>query len=103
MALAELEGGVTAATTDAIVDSRHLPDPEEIAKSAKRAKAFPMTLGLVVHSLADGFALGASALPRAGAGEVEGNADSSKLSLVVFLALIIHKGKWYTNMVATLA
>jgi len=44
---------------------------------------YPLTLGLIIHSLADGLALGASA-----AGE--DNSDMS-LSLVVFFALIIHK------------
>lgn len=56
--------------------------------AANRAKAYPLTLGLVIHSLADGLALGASALPRS-----NGEAASSQLSLVVFLALVIHKGK----------
>jgi zinc transporter 9 len=45
-------------------------------------KAYPLTLGLVMHGLADGLALGVSAL---------GDAETD-LSLVVFLALIIHKG-----------
>jgi len=45
--------------------------------------AYPLTLGLVIHSLADGLALGASA-----SGE---NGSDTSLSLVVFIALIIHK------------
>jgi zinc transporter 9 len=45
-------------------------------------KAYPLTVGLVVHGLADGLALGVSALGNTG----------TELSLVVFLALIIHKG-----------
>ena len=44
--------------------------------------AYPLTLGLAIHALADGFALGSSAFAPA---------DTS-LSLVVFLALIVHKG-----------
>ena len=44
--------------------------------------AHPLTLGLVIHSLADGLALGASASNEGG--------DSS-VSFLVFLALIIHK------------
>jgi zinc transporter 9 len=51
------------------------------------SRAFPLTLGLFIHGIADGLALGASALapddPHA----------SSHLSLIVFIALIIHKGK----------
>jgi solute carrier family 39 (zinc transporter), member 9 len=45
--------------------------------------AYPLTLGLVVHSLADGLALGASASGESG--------TDTSLSLVVFIALIIHK------------
>lgn len=49
---------------------------------SRRPRAYPLTLGLVIHSLADGLALGVSALSR----------TESDLSFVVFLALIIHKG-----------
>jgi zinc transporter 9 len=48
---------------------------------------YPITIGLVVHGLADGLALGMSA--------VSNNNESSPsygLSLVVFLALAVHKG-----------
>lgn len=48
-----------------------------------RVVTHPLTLGLVIHSLADGLALGASA-----SGEHNSN---TSLSLVVFIALIIHK------------
>jgi len=44
-------------------------------------RAYPLTLGLVMHGLADGLALGVSALSN----------TETDLSLVVFLALIIHK------------
>ena len=50
-----------------------------------KARVYPLTLGLVVHALADGFALGSSATSPIDRG----------LSVTVFLALIIHKG-WYT-------
>jgi solute carrier family 39 (zinc transporter), member 9 len=45
-------------------------------------RAYPLTVGLVMHGLADGLALGVSALSN----------TETDLSLVVFLALIIHKG-----------
>lgn len=55
-----------------------------------------LTLGLVIHSFADGMALGAanaldqsSEVVKAG----EGSAESSGLSLVVFIAIAVHKGK----------
>jgi len=54
--------------------------------SDTRTRALPLTLGLVVHSLADGLALGASALQGA-----SDDQESSELSFVVFLALLVHK------------
>ena len=50
-------------------------------------KAFTLTLGLIVHGLADGLALGVSFLPVDAL-----NSGSSGQSFVVFLALLIHKG-----------
>ncbi|TCD61216.1 hypothetical protein EIP91_008785 [Steccherinum ochraceum] len=49
-----------------------------------RKKAYPLTTGLVVHALSDGLALGSSAL-------ASDSPTASGLSLVVFLALIVHK------------
>ena len=46
-------------------------------------KGFTLTLGLVLHSLTDGLALGSSIVSDTG---------SQELSLVIFAALIIHKG-----------
>lgn len=43
-------------------------------------RAYPLTIGLVLHALADGLALGSSILSDAG---------SNELSLIVFAALII--------------
>ena len=40
-------------------------------------------LGLVIHGLADGIALGASSL-----------SDRSSLGVIVFLAVLVHKGEW---------
>lgn len=63
-----------------------------------KASAVPLTLGLVVHALADGLALGSSALSDAAeAGGASGSQGvgsvvPSSLSIVVFLALVIHKG-----------
>lgn len=64
------------------VDTPTVPDFTDSKKSA-----YPLTLGLVMHALADGLALGVSALS---------DSTSSDLSLVVFLALIIHKGTLIT-------
>ncbi|KAI0081606.1 ZIP-like iron-zinc transporter [Panus rudis PR-1116 ss-1] len=49
-----------------------------------KVKAYPVTLGLMIHALADGLALGSSALSN-------GSAIPSGLSIVIFLALIVHK------------
>ena len=68
----------------------------EARKAEAQKKAFPLTLGLVIHSLADGLALGASALPL-GEG-AEASSAGGGLSIVVFLALIIHKGVFYSNL-----
>jgi len=57
------------------------PDPDAENQTKRPERAYPLTLGLVMHGLADGLALGVSAL---------GNTETD-LSLVVFLALIIHK------------
>lgn len=55
-----------------------------------RSRAFPLTLGLIVHALADGLALGVSSITPANPSETSYN-----LSFIVFLALIIHKGMFY--------
>jgi solute carrier family 39 (zinc transporter), member 9 len=55
--------------------------------SSGRERALPLTFGLVVHGLSDGFALGASSL-------APHKENSNKaLPIVVFLALILHKGE----------
>jgi len=58
--------------------------PEDSEAEAKK-RAFPLTTGLVIHGVADGLALGVSALSDSGP---ESSAD---LSLIVFFALLIHK------------
>jgi ZIP Zinc transporter. len=64
-----------------------IPDPLELEETrGGKELAFPLTFGLVIHGLADGLALGVSALQSSESGVL------SNLSLIVFLALIIHKG-----------
>ena len=55
---------------------------KDVPPTTPAAVAYPLTLGLVVHALSDGFALGSSAISPV---------DDS-LTLVVFLALMVHKG-----------
>jgi zinc transporter 9 len=54
-------------------------------------QAYPFTLGLLIHALADGLALGVSALSNEAG-------DFSDTTLVVFMALFIHKGTtWHVH------
>lgn len=61
------------------------PAPHDVADAA--GTAFPLTFGLVVHGLADGLALGVSSL------STDTSGGDSRLPIVVFLALLIHKGQ----------
>jgi zinc transporter 9 len=61
------------------------------AQSSGRQKAFALTVGLVIHSLADGLALGVSSLAKTEVGSI-----ASNISIVVFLALLLHKGEYFT-------
>lgn len=54
--------------------------------SESNGQAFGLLLGLVVHGIADGLALGVSNVPRNETG------SPRPISYVVFLALILHKG-----------
>jgi zinc transporter 9 len=59
-----------------------LPTPD--VNDANKKRAYSMMLGLVTHAFADGLALGASALSTE-------HGASSSISLVVFLALMVHR------------
>lgn len=61
------------------------PEGQDLSQS-RSARANPITLGLVIHSLADGLALGASS-GSSGSGGMRDN----PLVLIVFFALLIHK------------
>jgi zinc transporter 9 len=72
------------ATREAGGDSSGETQDKNSKESTQRALA--LTLGLCIHALTDGLALGVSALS-------DRHTDyDSELSFVVFLALIIHKG-----------
>jgi zinc transporter 9 len=55
--------------------------------------AYPITIGLVLHGLADGLALGMSMLSNN-----DSSSSSYALTLVVFLALAVHKGTYATSV-----
>ncbi|KAJ9097476.1 hypothetical protein QFC19_006745 [Naganishia cerealis] len=57
--------------------------PQGLGDSGGGVAGLNATLGLVIHAMADGVALGASSL-----------SGSEGLGLVVFLAVIVHKGEW---------
>ncbi|KAM6494041.1 Zinc/iron permease [Amanita muscaria] len=80
----EREEGVVIATPSTaggpMSGNHHHFRPHDVALGRKQAMA--RTAGLVVHALADGFALGISSLT---------DTVSKSLSVVVFLALAVHK------------
>ncbi|KIK01874.1 hypothetical protein K443DRAFT_678018 [Laccaria amethystina LaAM-08-1] len=59
--------------------------PQSLETGSGRERAFPLTLGLVIHSLADGIALGAATLAKTKPG------TANTVSFIVFLALLLHK------------
>ena len=67
-----------------------------IGEDVPQQRAYPLTLGLVVHALADGLALGSAAFSDTLASEHASAEESSYvpsgLSLAVFIALVVHKG-----------
>ncbi|RPD62831.1 Zinc/iron permease [Lentinus tigrinus ALCF2SS1-6] len=70
-----------------------VPKPVRDTQENQR-RALPLTLGLVVHALADGLALGSAALSESAEDAAAGAPESlvpSGLSIIVFLALAIHK------------
>lgn len=72
------EGPSTRASPPTIV----MDGPEP---GSGRGRALPLTFGLVVHGLADGFALGVSSLAP------HKDSEKNALPIIVFLALILHK------------
>ena len=75
---------------------RHLDSPSTphtaLEASADRERAFVLLLGLVIHGIADGLALGVAHV----AGSSSGNTNT--LSFVVFFALVLHKGQLLVNL-----
>ena len=65
---------------------RRASAPRTNTESDTPPPAYPITIGLVVHGLADGLALGMSMLSN------DDSSSSYSLSLVVFMALAVHKG-----------
>lgn len=84
----EREEGIPGQSSSRLASSHRNPVVET------QRRALPLTLGLVVHALADGLALGSAALSEPGS-QTETPAQSivpSGLSVIVFFALAIHKG-----------
>ena len=88
MTLEELEGAENGVVGDIRDNGVGHSVRQDGQTGQGKARAVPLTVGLVIHSLADGLALGASAFAGANT-----DGDAAKLSLVVFIALIIHKGE----------
>lgn len=70
---------------DDIPRHRRASTPKANSETDSPPPAYPITIGLVVHGLADGLALGMSVLSD------DDSSSSYSLSLVVFLALAVHK------------
>jgi len=66
-------------------------DDANIYRSPGSEKAFSLLLGLVIHAAADGLALGVANLAR----NKDGNPNP--ISFIVFLALMLHKGKSFNH------
>ncbi|EIN12926.1 Zinc/iron permease, partial [Punctularia strigosozonata HHB-11173 SS5] len=66
------------------VSYSHIHQHQGGGTDESRARAYALTLGLVTHAFSDGLALGISALS-------DSTHDSSELSFIVFLALLLHK------------
>jgi solute carrier family 39 (zinc transporter), member 9 len=84
-ALEREESGASHATSSSA--SRSVNTASDGGGASASTRAFALTLGLCLHALTDGLALGVSALSDAP------SAHQSEVSLVVFLALVIHKGR----------
>jgi hypothetical protein len=81
----EHDGGLRTGRLQSDISESTRSAPQDGADAATVAR--PLTFGLVVHGLADGLALGVSSIPTDAVG------SGSRLSFIVFLALLIHKGQ----------
>jgi solute carrier family 39 (zinc transporter), member 9 len=68
------------------------PTANTLEVSTDRERAFALLLGLVIHGIADGLALGVAHVAGSSSG------STNTLSLVVFFALILHKGQLLVNL-----
>ena len=87
----ELEDGPDGTSGTYVHERRPSAGSVGAAKSSVESElppsAYPITIGLVLHGLADGLALGMSMLSNN-----DSSSSSYALSLVVFMALAVHKG-----------
>jgi len=78
---------------------REVDSQVSVKSLAVGERALALTFGLTIHGLADGLALGVSSLAETKAGE------TSNLSIIVFIALIMHKAPtalaYSTSLLAT--
>lgn len=68
------------------------PTPSVPEESVDRERALALLLGLVIHGVADGLALGVANVAGSSTG------STNALSLVVFFVLILHKGNRLLNL-----
>ena len=84
--LGELEEAEGMGVQEEERERRHPPAYEPQSDPEGKRKAYPVTLGLIVHALADGLALGSSAFTN-------DSTSTSGLSFLIFAALVVHKGE----------
>jgi zinc transporter 9 len=66
------------------IDPEATPPTHHIETQSSRSRPNPTTVGLLIHALADGIALGASSTSSA-------SSAKSSLGIVIFIAILVHK------------
>jgi zinc transporter ZupT len=69
-------------------NAKSLYDDKLTVHAGQRGSSVSTTIGLLVHSLADGISLGASAAVSA---NTKGDSSAVSLDVIVFLAIMVHK------------
>ena len=90
MELAGLDDGTDGVPTphhERRVSASSVMSASKTNSESDTPSAYPITIGLVLHGLADGLALGMSVLSND-----ESSSHPYALSMVVFMALAVHKG-----------
>ena len=88
--LGELETDQHGHSERRTAENMRRPVANQVVAPPKQ-KAIPFTIGLIIHGMADGCALGVSAFEGAS------SQNSDGISLIIFLALLFHKGEVFSQ------